>query len=252
MQRSNLYIIAFSAIMTIVLGGLLSITAVGLKPMQQKAIRLDTRKQILSAVMELTGKEDVLTLYDQRTKSLVVTATGEVVKTDKDGNPLVAEEVNVGKEYKKPVEERLLPVFQFMSESDPNQTEAYILPVYGNGLWNKIWGFVALETDLNTIKGFSMDHKAETPGLGARITSKDIQNRYVGKKLFDDQGNLVSVEMLKGERGDPSLFNEHQVDGMSGATLTAKGVNKMLKNYIDYYRPFFKRISSGEELTSIQ
>ena len=252
MQRSNLYIVVFSAILTVVLGGLLSITAVGLKPRQLQAIRLDTRKQILSAVMDLTGKEDVLTLFDKRIKPLVVTSTAEVVETDKDGNLLVAEEVSIRKEYKKPVDERLLPVFQFMSETDSTKVEAYILPIYGNGLWDKIWGFVALETDLNTIKGISFDHKAETPGLGARITSKDIQSRYVGKKLFDGQGNLVSVEMRKGERGDPSLFNEHQVDGMSGATLTAKGVNKMLKNYMDYYQPFFKRISSGEELASIQ
>ena len=126
--------------------------------------------------------------------------------------------------------------------------EAYIFPVYGNGLWNNIFGYVALEGDLNTIKGTSFGHVQETPGLGARISDKEIQNRFVGKKIFDDGGTLVSVAMLKGEIGDPSAFGDHEVDGLSGATLTAKGVNAMLLQYFQGYEAYIKRTLDQEEI----
>ena len=93
-----------------------------------------------------------------------------------------------------------------------------MLPVYGYGLWNNIWGFVALQADLNTIQGVKFQHAGETPGLGARIeTDQDVQDRYKGKTIYD-QGKLVSVTMMKGEGNDYS-DDPHQVDGMSGATL---------------------------------
>jgi Na+-transporting NADH:ubiquinone oxidoreductase subunit C len=226
---------------------MLSLAAVGLKPIQEKQVELDTKKQILGAVMELSGNEDILSLYDKRTKSLVVNAKGEIVTKDEDGKDLVAEDINIGKEYKKPVDKRLLPVFMFMSEANTEQVEAYIFPTYGNGLWNNIWGFIALNPDLATIKGAAFDHVGETPGLGARITSADIQERYKGKKIFDDQGNLVSVEMVKGETGNASMYGPHKVDGMSGATLTAKGVNEMLESYFGYYQSYIDKLKKGEQ-----
>ena len=79
--------------------------------------------------------------------------------------------------------------------------EAYIFPIYGQGLWDWIAGFLALSDDLNTIRGVSFSHKQETPGLGARITDAEVQQRYVGKKIYDQSGKLVSVEMVKGEKG---------------------------------------------------
>ena len=79
-----------------------------------------------------------------------------------------------------------------------------MLPVYGYGLWNNIWGFVALKSDLNTVQGVKFQHAGETPGLGARIESdEEVQNRYKGKTIFD-QDKLVSVTMMKGEGNDYS------------------------------------------------
>ena len=121
-----------------------------------------------------------------------------------------------------------------MNESDPSKVDAYIFALFGNGLWDKIWGYVAVAPDLTTVKGIALDHRGETPGLGARITDDDVKDRYIGKQLFDANGTLVGIEMQKGERGDPSLFNEHQVDGMSGATLTGNGVNEMILNYVGF------------------
>jgi Na+-transporting NADH:ubiquinone oxidoreductase subunit C len=245
-QRSNTYIILFSIILTIVLGGLLSLASVGLKPAQDEQVELDTKKKILGAVMDISSVKDpkeLLALYEKKVESLVVDYKGDVVTTDKKGNPITAEKVNIQKNYRYPKEERLYPIFKFMSESNDGEVEAYIFPMFGAGLWDWISAYLAVETDLNTIKGIAFDHKQETPGLGARITSEVVQDRFVGKKIYDQSGKLMSVEMVKGE-GNQGL-TAHQVDGMSGATLTGKGVNQMLKNYLSYYEAYINKINSN-------
>lgn len=248
MQQSNAYIIGFTAALTIVVGGLLSLASQGLAPAQKKSVELDTKSQILSSVMDRSelaklNRDEVLALYNQRIQSLVVDINGEVIELDAKGNPIVAEEVNILKNYKKEPENRQFPVFKFMNAENPSKVEAYILPLYGAGLWDKIWGYLALKSDFNTIAGASFDHKQETPGLGARIGTSEIQNRYVGKKIMDESGNIVSVSMVKGE-GNTGL-TEHEVDGMSGATITGRGVNAMLENYLTYYKSYFKKVDSG-------
>lgn len=246
MQRSNTYIILFSVALTVVLGGLLSLASVGLKPAQQKQIELDTKKKILGAVMDIsayTDPNELLELYDQKVESVVVDINGNLVETDKKGNPAVAEKVNIQKNYRFPKEERLYPVFKFKDNPDSDRVDAYIFPMFGAGLWDWISGYMALETDLNTIKGVAFDHKQETPGLGARITSPAVQDRFVGKTIYEGD-QLVSVSMVKGE-GNAGL-TDHQVDGMSGATLTGKGVNAMLKTYLDCYESYINKVKSGD------
>ena len=182
-------------------------------------------------------------MYISRIRSLVVDINGKEITENDKGEPMVAEEVSILKNYKKDPAARQYPVFRYMNESDPNKVDAYILPLYGAGLWNAIWGFVALESDLNTITGASFDHTQETPGLGARIGSSEVQNRFVGKKILDGSGAIVSVSMVKGE-GNSGL-TEHQVDGMSGATITGRGLNEMLKAYLEYYQSYFETIKNG-------
>ena len=92
------------------------------------------------------------------------------------------------------------------------------------------------------IQGIVFDHRGETPGLGARITDAEIQERYQGKKVFKEENGekvIESVTMLKAEKGNNPT--DYEVDGMSGATMTANGVNDMLKNYLEYYKPFFDK-----------
>lgn len=249
MQQSNSYIIIFSVILTVVLGGLLALAAVGLGPIQQVQIDIDTRRSILNAVMDVSkiDKADITGVYEQRIKSIVVNSAGDVVETDADGNPLVAEKVNIAKQFKIAPEDRLYPVFQFMDENNPDVVDAYIVPVYGNGLWDNIWGYIALEKDLATIRGVVLDHAGETPGLGARITSIEVQRRYIGKKIYNDVGEMVAVSMMKGETGDPSIYDANQVDGISGSTITANGVNIMLKNYLNHYEDYFHKVTGEGE-----
>jgi Na+-transporting NADH:ubiquinone oxidoreductase subunit C len=217
-----------------VCGGLLAFASEALKEKQQYNIDMEQKKNILSTVITLGEGEDVNTVYSKKVKAFVVDFQGNV----KEG--MQPKDVNLAAEYKKAPADRLLPVYEFKSESDPTKTEYVVLPVFGYGLWNNIWGFVALKSDLNTIQGVKFQHAGETPGLGARIESdQEVQDRYKGKTIYEN-GNLVSVTMMKGEGLDYS-DNPHRVDGMSGATLTGKGVNNMLKDYFTSYENYLKK-----------
>lgn len=255
MQQSNGYIIGFILILCVLIGGLLAGTSIVLGPAQQQSLELDTKSQILSAVRTMVDVpekgSDILALYKKRITSTIVDYNGNPVATGPDGKPLVAEEVNVAANNKLTPQERLYPVYRLVDENDTSVVEAYILPVYGNGLWDKIWGYVALDAKAETIVGTSFDHKAETPGLGQRIATHEIQDRFVGKKIFDEEGKLVSVMMMKGEHGGGQASiayyenDPHRVDGMSGATLTGNGVNAMMKAYMLGYRNFFKKLKAS-------
>ncbi len=225
----------YAAILTIVCGGLLAIASEGLKERQQANIELERKSNILSTVMEINKNLNIAEMYDQRVKAFVVDFAGNEIAGVSPAS------VNIETEYKKPAEKRMLPVYEFRAAD--NTIEYVVLPVHGFGLWDKIWGYVALQADLNTIQGTVFQHKGETPGLGARIASAEIQDRYKGKKVF--QGvQLASVEMMKGEGNDYST-DPHKVDGMSGATLTAKGVNTMLKDYLACYSNYIKRVKTN-------
>nr|WP_271711609.1 NADH:ubiquinone reductase (Na(+)-transporting) subunit C [Marinigracilibium pacificum] len=258
----------------------MALTSVALRPAQQKSIELDTKSQILGAVTDVSAmkNKEVLSFYDEHISSLVVNIKGDEVEGE------VAEKVNVNKQFRnlfkaqkkrreagkltqladrtgdeeakaeaaKLIEEAeaieadaLFPVFKYSAESG-DAIDAYIFPVYGNGLWNNIFGYVALENNLNEIKGVSFGHVGETPGLGARITTEEVKARFAGKTIFDESGDLVSVTMVKGEGNPESALGPHKVDGMSGATLTANGLNEMLDAYLHYYLNYIGKNKSGE------
>jgi len=233
-RQSNLYILIYAGVLTIVCGGLLALASEGLKEKQQFNIDMEQKKNILSTVIAIEEGVDINQLYAKRVKAFVVDFQGNVKEA------MQPKDVNLAAEYKKPREQRLLPVYEFKNETDSSKTDYAVLPVYGYGLWNNIWGFVALKSDLNTVQGVKFQHAGETPGLGARIESdEEVQNRYKGKTIFD-QDKLVSVTMMKGEGNDYSK-NQHRVDGMSGATLTGKGVNNMLLDYFQAYENYMKK-----------
>lgn len=238
MRQSNLYIILYSAAITVVCGGLLAFASSSLKEKQDENIALEQKKNILASVMPLTDDTNVAELYDKKVKAFVIDFEGNI----KEG--VTPEQVVVASEYKKAPKERLLPIYEFRNESDPNKVDYAVLPVYGYGLWNYIWGYVAVKSDFNTIQGVTFAAPGETPGLGKRVEDEEIMNRYKDKTVFEN-GTLVSVTMQKGEGKDFSN-DKHKVDGMSSATLTAKGVNNMLADYLACYEKYLKKNSSNQ------
>ena len=232
---------------SIILGGLLSMANQFLKPWQEKSIEIDTKRQILGAVIdvEAMSNNEILAYYDKTIKSVVVDFNGDLIDKNEKGNPIIAEDVSISQNFKKKKEDRQYPVFIYHKEGEPEAIEAYILPMYGTGLWGPIWGFVALETDFNTVKGAVFDHEGETPGLGARITTKEVQSRFIGKKIYDEKGDLESVTLLKGENNPQSALDEHHINGMSGATITGRGLSKMIKSYLENYQSYIDKTKSS-------
>jgi Na+-transporting NADH:ubiquinone oxidoreductase subunit C len=231
-RQSNGYIIIFTVVLTVICAGALAGVFEGLKAEHKKQEALDKKKQILNAVItvgDMKGDE-VDAEYTSSIKAISVNSKGEEITVD-------AEKVNVMKMFKeKDVSKKVFPVFIYTKGKE----KAYILPVYGNGLWDAVWGFVALDGDMNTIKGVSFGHKGETPGLGARITDKPVRDRFIGKEIFDTDGTLAGVTFQKGEKIDYT-GQSHKVDGLAGASMTTNGVNNMLTSYFKSYEPYFKK-----------
>ncbi len=171
--------------------------------------------------------EEVLELFEQMEQP-VVDMQGNIIEGVK------AEDINMAVERKKPESERRLPVYVY----EYDKGKLFILSVRGNGLWDEIWGNIALKSDLNTVAGAAFDHKGETPGLGAEIKDNpNFAEQFKGKKIYDD-GKYVSIDVRKGGAQD----EEHEVDGISGATVTADGVAEMLYRGIKYYEPYMEKV----------
>ena len=126
---------------------------------------------------------------------------------------------------------------------DNNQLQQLILPVHGKGLWSTMYGFISLDNDLNTVKGFAFYEHGETPGLGGEIDNPAWKQQWQGKKIYGDNG-AVRISVLKGrvDRNAPGAV--YQADGLAGATLTARGVDHLLKYWMgeDGYQPFLERL----------
>jgi Na+-transporting NADH:ubiquinone oxidoreductase subunit C len=229
-QFSNTYIFTFSAIMVVTVAAVLSVVAMQLQPMQRKNVEINKKQNILLSLNIESSKDSVLAKYDRYiTDSYVINSEGE----RKEG--MDAFSVDLSKEIAKPVEERNLPIF-VGTVKDSTQ---YVVPVRGKGLWGPIWGYVALKNDFNTIYGTNFSHDSETPGLGAEIANRPFQKQFIGKKIFNEQGEFVSVNVVKG--GAPEGAT-HAVDGISGGTITSKGVDNMLEDIIGAYIPYFKEM----------
>jgi len=126
---------------------------------------------------------------------------------------------------------------------DGEQLQQLILPVHGKGLWSTMYGFISLADDLTTVRGFSFYEHGETPGLGGEVDNPNWKQQWPGKRIYDDQG-VLRITVLKGtvDRNAPDAV--YQVDGLAGSTLTARGVDNLLKYWLgaDGYRPFLERL----------
>lgn len=218
-----------------------------LKPVHQENEALYNKRAIIQAVEtklekpvgEMTDQE-VTEIFNAKINQYAIDATGseiteEAIKTA--GYPGgKAEDIDMAKEKKKSEAERILPIFEFQDEGE----SYYIFSVRGNGLWDAIWGNIALTEDFSEIAGATFDHKAETPGLGAEIKDNpNFRAQFIGKEIFNTQGDFVSITVKKGGAQDPA----HDVDGISGATITGDGVTAMLDKGLGQYLPYINQKS---------
>jgi Na+-transporting NADH:ubiquinone oxidoreductase subunit C len=238
--QSNSYTFVYSSVIVVVVATLLALAATALKPAQNRNVEIEKKQNILSSARITSTRENVQKLYDQYiTDSYTINSRGEKIKGI---DPF---EINLREELKKPQEKRNLPVF----ECTIGDSLILVIPVYGKGLWGPIWGYVSLVRDKRTpadskvfipykkIYGAIFDHKGETPGLGAEINQAFFQLPFRDRLIFDSRGRFSSIRVVKGGK-DPSAVN--QVDGISGGTITSKGVQAMLDTCLVSYQTYFK------------
>lgn len=226
---SNRYIFIFSLVMVVSVAILLSLTALLLQPMQEKNVEVEKKMNILSSINVASTKNDAVDLYSKHIKdSYVVNTEGKHI----DG--VDAFTVDLREEQKKPLADQHLPVFVAV---DNGGDTLHVFPLQGKGLWGPIWGYVSLKKDMSTIAGVTFDHKGETPGLGAEINTPHFENQFLNKTIYQN-GTFVSIKVVKGG-ADPS--NPHEVDAISGGTITSKGLEAMVHDGLAKYEIYFSQ-----------
>ena len=222
--NSNAYIITYSVVMVVIVAVLLSVTSLSLQGRQKENMLNEKKQQIVKAL----GEDPATSAYAD--------VVAEAAMLDKNGNKIEgkndADIFNALGDLTASFDAGEFPIFKAANG-------CVVIPVYGAGLWGPIWGYIALEPDMNTIKGIVMDHSGETPGLGAEITTDKVQSSFVGKTIFEG-AELVSVSMRKG-----GATNNHEVDAISGGTKTCDGVNAMLKTCLEDYLPYLNTNKSN-------
>ena len=239
-KNSNKYTLIYASVLVIIVAVLLAFAAIQLGPYQEQNVRVEKMQDILSSIGVESEAKEAEKLFNQYSQEqLVLNTKGELITSD-----VKAFDIDLKKEQDKikndQEDERLFPLYVFNKDGE----KYYIIPVRGKGLWGPIWGYVALEGDMNTVYGASFDHKGETPGLGAEINTAEFQKQFEGKTIFDESGNFVSVKVIK---GGAAPNNMHGVDAISGGTVTSNGVTEMLQSTLKNYIPYFKsKGQSGE------
>ncbi len=222
--NSNAYIVLYSTVMVVIVATLLALAALGLQKRQYEN-ELNEKKQAILASLSASDQR-----YDEFIDAYVV---------DKNGARIDGEDVfTLLNDLPGAYAAGKFPVFEA-------RDGRVVVPVTGMGLWGPIWGYVALEKDMNTVAGVIMAHKGETPGLGAEISTAKYQANFVGKTIFEGD-KFVSVTLRKGGAKDPA----HEVDAISGGTKTSDGVTAMLYNSLANYLPLLeaKRRAAVEEV----
>jgi Na+-transporting NADH:ubiquinone oxidoreductase subunit C len=222
--------IIFAAVLSIVCGSLLTLASTGLKEYQLKNIAIDKQKNILKSVGLISDKQKL----SQDTIDRLYADNIRQVWVDLEGK-------SVSKQ-KKTENDLLVYLHQ-----EQDEIQSYIIPIDSKGLWGRILGYLAIKNDGATVAGFTVYSHSETPGLGGEIEKSWFQKNFVGKKILDDAGNLVSVSIAKGPvKGRiPESRHKNFVDGISGATLTGKFLSAGLKETLVEYEPLFEKFSNN-------
>ena len=211
--------------MVIIAAFLLAFVASVLKSPQEANVANDKRGQILSSlnirnVNDVTDEYNKVILHD-----LILDANGQVIKED-GGFEVESKDITA----KNPADKKL-PLYV----AKVNNDTIYVVPLYGRGLWGGISGYLALKKDFDTVFGSYFTHESETAGLGARIVEEEFQEKFVGKKAFSDSTFQKVALVLSKKIENP----EHEVDAITGATLTSNGVSEMFQTSLLPYQKFF-------------
>ena len=222
---SNVYIILYSVVMVVVVAALLAVVSLSLQSRQNDNALNEKKQQIVTAL----GEDPLTTDYDS--------VIAEAVMLDASGNPTDGDVFDALQDLKGSIAAGKFPVFKA-------KNGCVVIPVYGAGLWDAIWGYVALEPDMSTVKGIVLDHKSETPGLGAEIATPAHQAKYVGKTVFEGD-DFVSITLKKGGANPSDANYAHEVDAITGGTKTSDGVTEMIRSGLGNYLPYLKANKSN-------
>ncbi|MHA7836897.1 MAG: Na(+)-translocating NADH-quinone reductase subunit C [bacterium] len=259
MQHSTGYIVGFAIAVCLVCALLVSGSAVTLKPLQEANIVLDRQKKVLTVAGlieegQSLSTQEVARIFDENVRPKVIELdSGELVPgIDPAGFDQQAAMSDPDRSEPAPrnaakvqrVPEHGL-VFEIVEDG---RLEAMIFPIEGKGLWSTLYGYIALAPDANTVVGITFYDHGETPGLGGEVDNPRWKALWPGRKVFDDRGNPV-LRVKKGSAGPPSE-DPHQVDGLSGATLTSRGVTALVQFWLgeNGYGPYVERHRSRAEI----
>lgn len=225
-KNSNAYIIFYSTVMVVIVAILLSLASLSLQQRQYDNELGEKKNNILQSLGMPDGD------FDAMVKAYVVDGDGN--RTERPAAE-VFDMMKTNKDLRADYEHKTLILFE---AADGRM----VIPLVGKGLWDDIWGYIALEKDMSTVSGIVMSHKGETPGLGAEIATPAHQAKYKGKKLFEND-DFVSITLRKGGAKDPA----HEVDAITGGTKTSEGVTNMLRDNLSEYLPFFKKSQTAAQ-----
>lgn len=246
--------ITVALLLCLVCSVVVSTAAVLLKPAQVANKSLDFKRNILAAAGLLDPAQDVEAQFAQVTTKIVDLNTGkftdevDVERYDQRkaaGDPALSTRLSADEDIAKIARrENFSKVYLIEGEQG---VEKVILPIKGYGLWSTLYGFIALEADANSIVGFGFYEHGETPGLGGEIDNPKWKSLWVGKQVYSADGS-VAIEVMKGAANPQSDKAQHQIDGLSGATLTTRGVSNLVKYWMGSggYAAFLDNLKNGE------
>ncbi|MEH6681871.1 MAG: Na(+)-translocating NADH-quinone reductase subunit C [Sediminicola sp.] len=239
----NVYTVVFAAIMVVVVGSVLAFVSSSLSPQIQQNEKLEKQQNILYAMgidenedegsVNFVSTDKVADEFSKYIKQQLVIEGGEVTEDDE------AYLIDLKKQETaaKKGETRKLPLF--IGEKDGKKF--YIIPMYGKGLWDAIWGFISLDENL-VVQGVYFDHKGETPGLGANIKQRYFMDDFKGETILDGT-EYAGINVAKGNN-DPTneTKDDNEVDALAGATITGNGVSAMIKESVRLYKDYLETI----------
>lgn len=223
-----------------------SAIAVGLKPKREANKELDRAKNILAAAglyeQGKTANSEIDSLFEQFEIRLVDLREGKLL------TPSEAEAIGIDpatyeqrKAAKDPAMSRSLDTSEDLASisrqadysvvyllKEGNDVDRIVIPIHGYGLWSTLYGYIALESDMNTISGITFYEHSETAGLGGEVDNPAWKAGWEGKELFDSNGN-VALSVIKGSADPNSPNAKYQIDGLSGASLTSRGVQNLVQ-----------------------